>query len=91
MLVVPVEDAMTPPIPDKPGKDWNEAPPLPPKDLDVYSDEDHAMTMQSLEAFINERGRQGLYTDYAVLRLEKPAGNFDMSRWVTHKSILHYM
>ena len=77
LLVVPVEDAITPPLPDKPGSD---TPPLPPKDLDIYSDEDRALTITGLDAFFNEKGREGLFKDYAVMRLEKPAGNFDTSR-----------
>jgi tyrosine-protein phosphatase non-receptor type 9 len=75
--VVPVEDAITPPVPDKPEID---APPLPPKDLEIYSDEDHALNITGFEAYFKEKGREGIFRDYAVIRLEKPAGNFDTSR-----------
>jgi hypothetical protein len=77
LLVVPVEDAITPPVPDKPEID---APPLPPKDLEIYSDEDHALNITGFEAYFKEKGREGIFRDYAVIRLEKPAGNFDTSR-----------
>ena len=80
LLVVPEEDALTPPVPNKPDKDWPESPPLPPKDLDVYSDEDHSISIESLEASFRERGREGVYSEYAMLRLEKSTGNFDTSR-----------
>jgi tyrosine-protein phosphatase non-receptor type 9 len=70
------EDAITPPVPDKPEID---APPLPPKDLEIYSDEDHALNITGFEAYFKEKGREGIFRDYAVIRLEKPAGNFDTS------------